>query len=102
MVVRKKPPKRPTVKKKTARKKPPIPQSSDAKAARQAIIQADLLGIEADRARLAELSKGSYGGMALRSGGSSIARYRIGKPKADKGYGKPPPKPRTVKRKAKR
>jgi hypothetical protein len=77
-------------------KKPYIPQSAEAKAARQAIIMADLMGIEGDRARLSELSQGAYmGAPRLRSSGSSIAsRYRIGTPKADKGYGKPPPKPK--------
>ena len=85
---------------KKPKKKPSIPQSSEAKAARQALIQADLLGLASDRSRLAELSRGAYsGGPRLRAGGTEISsRYRIGDPKADKGFGKrytPPPAPGT-------
>jgi hypothetical protein len=70
------------------KKKKRIPQSSEAKAARQALIMADLIGWESDRARLASLTKGAYtGSPSLRSGGSVIgSRYRVGKPRADKGY----------------
>ncbi len=73
-------------KKKGKRKR--IPQSSEAKAARQALIAADLIGWESDRARLSQLVQGSYtGSPSLRAGGSSISgRYRIGRPPADPGY----------------
>jgi len=87
--------KKPTKKK----QKKKIPQTSDIKAARQALIQADLLGFEANRAELATVSKGAFAGVRLRAGGSGYSRYRIGKPKADKGSGykplKPPKPPRT-------
>jgi hypothetical protein len=65
-----------------------IPQSSEAKAARQAIIAADLIGWEADRSRLSSLSRGSYTGAPnIRASGSAIrSRYRVGSPKPDKGY----------------
>jgi hypothetical protein len=70
------------------RKRTRIPQSSEAKAARQALVQADLIGWESDRARLSQLSRGAYGGApALRRSGSIVgSRYRIGRPPADKGY----------------
>jgi hypothetical protein len=66
-----------------ARKPVPLPklaQSPAAIAARKALIQADLLGLESGRSQLAGLSKGAYGAPQLRSGGTSIStRYLIGK-----------------------
>lgn len=80
--------------KKKKKKKPVIPRSSEYIAAIQATIAADILGLEANQARVGQL-RSPYGGIRLRSGGSGLSsRYRIGKPKADPGYGKPPPKPK--------
>lgn len=65
-----------------------IPQSSEAKAARQALIAADLMGWESDRQRLSSLTRGAYtGSPSTRSTGSGIrTRYRIGNPKPDPAY----------------
>jgi hypothetical protein len=51
-------------------KKSKIPQSSEAKAARQALIAADLVGLESDRARMSDISRGSYTG-GSRSGSAT-------------------------------
>lgn len=55
-----------------------VPMSAAAKAARKALIQADLMSLEAGQARVAGLAKGAYGSPVLRSAGSAISsRYLL-------------------------
>lgn len=68
------------------RKKPtrkPLPMTSAQKAARQALVRADVLGLEAARSRVESISKGAIGGLRLRSAGS-LDQYLIAKPEGDK------------------
>ncbi len=55
------------------------PVTSATSAARQAIIQADVLGVEANRARTSEATKGAFGPRRLRAAGS-LSQYLIGAP----------------------
>jgi len=71
---------------------PKIPVTSFTSQARDQLIQADLLGLEAGRTRTIEATRGAFSSRALRAGGGSFSSYMLGvKPSG------PPKRPKSSK-----
>lgn len=73
----------------------PAPITSLSAQARQQLVQADILSLEAGRARLSEATKGIFGtSRPLRTTGTTMANYMLGTTQRQKGVPGRPKKPR--------
>lgn len=63
----------------TQKKSTKVPMTAEEKAARAALVTSSQLGLEAQTARVATQSKGAYKQRDLRSGGSELQRYNLGR-----------------------